>query len=242
MATSKQQILDQFEIVRRQRDSALRDLSYAQETIALLEAELTGVKYHGDLAYAKVADEQGISKRQIERSPGVSVTTATTWIDGVWLCSPDKTNILRLAEEAWEQNLHNPQSALLLVTEALKAGPVKKDRLRCMLFTAAVQLSARSLEPACAMVNECIHECGTDPRFNDIAGIAYYIRGRILLALKHYPSAYWDFSRAVLTKGYHEKVKKWQGYCETCILEGEGAEAVRDVESSPEDSKPQSMP
>lgn len=233
MASHKQKVLDQFEIIRRQRDAALRELSQAQEIITLLEAELTAAKYYGDLAYAKVADEQGISKRQIERTPEVKVTDATTWIDDIWLCTPENSNILGLAELSWAKNLHNPQSAILLVTEALKTISVTKDRVRCKLFLAALQFAAKALEPACALVNECIKECGTDPRFKDIAGIAYYIRGRIFLALKIYPSAHWDFSIAVFTKGYHEQVKKWQGYCETCILEGEGESGIQeDNESS----------
>lgn len=224
MATSKQQILDQFEIVRRERDAALRDLSQAQETIALLEAEIVAIKYYADLAYAKVADGQGMSKRQSERKAEVTVTREKMWIDDIWLRSAEHSNILRPAEEAWEKHLHNPQPAILLVTEALKTNPVKRDRLRCKLFLAAIQFSATSLEPACALVNECIQECGTDPRFKDIAGIAYYIRGRIFEAMKIYPNAHWDFSMAVLTKDYHDQVKKWQGHCASCILEAEGEE------------------
>ena len=223
-----QQLLDQFEIVRRQRDSALRELSQAQDTIIALEAELTAVKYHGDLAYAKVADEQGISKRQLEPKSEVKSTNAAPLIDDIWLCSPESANLLGPAEEAWQNNLHNPQSAILLVTEALKTKPVRKDRLTCKLFIAAIQFSAGMLEPACALVNECINEAGTDPRYKDLAGIAFYIRGRIFVAMKIYPAAHWDFSMAVLTKGYHEQVKKWQGYCETCILEGEGQESIQE--------------
>lgn len=232
-----QQILDQFEVVRRQRDSALKELSQAQDTITALEAEMTAVKYHGDLAYAKVADEQGISKRQFEPKPEGKTTNAAPWIDEVWLCNPEHANLLGRAEEAWQNNLHNPQSAILLVTEALKTKSVKKDRLTCNLFMAAIQFSAGKLEPACALVNEVINEAGTDPRYKDLAGIAFYIRGRIFAAMKIYPGAHWDFSMAVLTKGYHEQAKKWQGYCETCILEEEGRETIQeDVGSSTIDS------
>jgi hypothetical protein len=239
MMSLKQQVLDQFEIVRRQRDEALKDLSQAQETITILEAELAAIKYYGDLAYAKVADQQGISKIQVDRTHQVIVTSAMVWIDDIWLCSSEDTGILAPAERAWEGNLHNPQLAILLATQALKTKPVKKDRLRCKLFMAAIQLSAGSLESTCAGVNECIHECGTDPRFRDLAGIAYYIRGRIFVAMKLFPPAHWDFSKAVLTKGYHEQVKKWQGYCETCILEGEGEGMVGDdVASTTQDSSP----
>jgi hypothetical protein len=239
MTSFRQQILDQFEIVRRQRDAALWELSQAHETITILEAELTAAKYYGDLAYAKVADEQGVSKRQIERSPEVTTTNTVAWIDDIWLCSSDSTSILAPAEEAWRKNLHNPQSAILQVTEALKTKPVKRDRITCKLFMAAIQLSAGSLEAACALVNDCIKECGVDPRFRDIAGIAYYIRGRIFLAMKIFPSAHWDFSMAVLTKGYHGQVKKWQGYCETCLFEGEGQQAIKEViQSSPRDQNP----
>ena len=237
MPSSTQQILDQFHIVRRQKDTALRELSQAQETITVLDAELTALKYHGDLAYAKVADEQGVSKRQIERTPEVKSTGATAWIDDIWLCSPENTNLLGPAEKAWQENLHNPQSAILLVTKALKTKPVKKDRLLCKLFMAAVQLFAGSLEPACALVNECIKECEADPRFTEIVGMACYLRGRIFVAMKIFPAAHWDFSMAVLTKGYHEQAKTWQGFCESLIIEAEGENSTQyDTESISEAS------
>ena len=95
---------------------------------------------------------------------------------------------------------------------------------------AAIQFQARSLEPACALVNECIRECGTDPRFKDALGLAYYIRGRIFIALELYTSAHWDFSLAIFTKDYHEQAVSWQGYCESLILNNE--EPNSDTEST----------
>lgn len=237
MTTAKQQLFDLFEIIRRERDSALNGLSQAQETITLLEAEMTAAKYHADLAYAHVADEQGISKRQIERTTEPKAINSPAWINDIWLCDPANTDILGPAEEAWQANIHNPQSAILLVTEVLKTIEVTRDRLTCLLFQSAIQFSAGMLEPACASVNECINQCGTDPRYKDLAGIALYIRGRIFVAMKFYQVAHWDFSKAVFTKGYQEQVKKWQGYCETCILESEVQKAVRKgVESITMDS------
>lgn len=238
MTSYSQQILDQFEVVRRERDAAVRELSRAQETITVLEAEVTAIKYHGDLAYAKVADEQGMSKRQIERSPPeVKLTSATLWIGDIWMCTLENINILRPAEEAWRMNFANPQQAIVLATEALKTNLVKKERLRCKLFMSAIQFSAGSLEQACAMANDCIRECGTDPRYKNVAGIAYYIRGRIFMEMKLYSNAHWDFSMAVFTEGYHEQVKKWQGYCASRMLEEEGRETgEEDVASTSGDS------
>jgi hypothetical protein len=238
MTSAKQQIFDQFEVVRRQRDAAIRELSLAQETVTILEAEISALKYYGDLAYAKVAVELGPSERQIDRNPEVKVTRATAWIDDLWLCSPENNDILAPAEGAWQKNLHNPQAAILLATEALKTNLGKKDRLRCKLFLAAIQVSAGTLEPACALVNECIHGCGTDPRYKDIAGVAYYIRGRIFAAMKIYTTAHWDFSMVVLTPNYHELAKKWQGLCETWVYDQESGEPVQeDRASTPADSK-----
>jgi hypothetical protein len=237
MPASKHQILDQFHVVRRQRDTALRELSQAQETIAILDAELTALKYHGDLAYAKVADEQGVSKRQIERAPDVKFLDSTAWIDDIWFCSPENAKLLGPAEKEWKEHVHNPQAAIILVTEALKTNPIKQDRLTCKLFMAAIQFEAGQLEPACALVNECIRECGTDPRFKDTLGLASYIRGRIFVAMAIYPPAHWDFSVAVFTKNYHEQAIKWQGFCESLILQDEGLDPNEgDSESTSGDS------
>ena len=228
MSSSKYQILDQFHIIRRQRDTALRELSQAQEAIAILDAELTALKYHGDLAYAKVADEQGISKRQIERTPESKSMNSAAWIEDIWFCDPENAKLLGSAEKEWKEHVHNPQAAILLVTEALKTNPIKRDRLSCKLFTAAIQFLAGTLEPACALVNECIRECGIDPRFKDTLGLAYYIRGRIFVAMGIYPPAHWDFSVAIFTKNYHEQAIKWQGCCESLILQAEGVQPSED--------------
>lgn len=232
MSSLKYQILDHFEIVRRERDDALRRLSQAEETIRLLEAEVTTVKYHGDIAYAKVADEQGMSKSQIERIPFVEVTDSTAWIDEIWLCSPENKNLLGSVEEKWREHPQNPQSAIILATKLSDTKPVKQDRLKCKLLLAAVQFSAGSLELACALANDCIRDCGTEPRFKDIAGIGHYIRGRVFAAMKLFLNAHWDFSMAVHTKGYHDKVKNWQGFCDTCIVEENAEEMIPDDDRS----------
>lgn len=221
MSSSVEQILDQFHIVCRQRDSLSKQLSQTKDMVKLLEAEIAALKYHADLALAKAADEQGLSKGQIERTSGVKFIGPAAWIHDIWFCNPKNADLLGLAEKAWQENMQNPQSAILLITEALKTKLIKKDRVLCKLFLVAIQLFAASLEPAYALANECIEECRSDPRFTDLVGVACYLRGRIFLAMKIYPEAHWDFSMAVLTPGYHEQAKRWQGHCQSLLLEVE---------------------
>jgi hypothetical protein len=232
MSSLKDQILDQFEMVRRERDLALKRLKQAEETITLLEAEITASKYHGDLAYAKVAAERSLSKSQIGRPARVESTKPTVWIDEIWLCSSETAALLGHAEESWRNSLQNPQAAILLATQAAEKNLIKIERLRCKLFLAAVQFSAGSLELACTLATECIDECGIEPRFREIAGIGHYIRGRVFMAMDVYLSAHWDFSIAVHTEGYHDKIKKWQGLCESYGTEAEISEAIEHDDGS----------
>jgi hypothetical protein len=41
---------------------------------------------------------------------------------------------------------------------------------------------------------------------------------RVFLEIKSLRQAYWDFSLAIFTPGYHEHVKHFQDYTENCIL------------------------
>ncbi len=99
-------------------------------------------------------------------------------------------------------------------------------------------LSSGQIEIACANANEALRECGNNFLNRRLAGIAYYLRGRVFLQLKNFPQAYWDFSLAVLTPGYHEKAKHFQQYTENMILQENRRKAPRPSTDRPENMQP----
>lgn len=237
MSSVAEQVSDQFELIRRQRDAALRDLNQAQELNHILQAEIKTLRYHGDLAMGRLGNELALSKQQLDRPLEVKVDAPAEWIGNWWLCTEDTTSVLFAAESAWREDQSNPQSAINLASTALKTNLKMKERLRCRLFIAAVQLSVAQLVEACAIVNECIKDCGTDPRYRELFAVACYLRGRILTEMNVLYHAHWDFSIALLSSDYHEEAKLWQSRCEACILAYENGE-MTPVDSFQETTEP----
>ena len=234
MTSLKQELYNTFQSLINQRDRLRLELVHAQETISLLETEYNAAKYHGDEAFAQVADQLGVARHRFQPPDSIP---ATRWLDDLWLSVPDNATLLGAAEVAWEQNMTNPQTALNIVAQVLKGNTKTHEKIKCTLLISAIMLSSGQIEIACANANEVLRECGKNFFYRHLAGIAYYLRGRVFLELKCFRQAYWDFSLAVFTPGYHEKSKHFQQYTENMILQEAYREATR---SSPQ--RPENMP
>ncbi len=105
MASLKQELYYTFQSLIKQRDQLRLELVHAQETISLLEAEFNAAKYHGDEAFAQVADQLGVVRHKFHPPDFIP---ATRWLDDLWLAVPDNAGLLGEAEEAWEQSMTNP--------------------------------------------------------------------------------------------------------------------------------------
>ena len=217
MPSLKQQLYDTFQALVKERDQLRLEVSQAQEIISLLETEINAIKCHGDAAFDEVVETRKIARHTFEL---VSETSSTCyWLKDLWLSG--NMALLSPAEAAWKENVLNPQKALNLVGKVLNSNIKQCERIRCNLFVAAIMLATGNTEEACAGANGMLRLCGNDFRYRHLAGIAYYLRGRVFLEIKSLHQAYWDFSLAVFTPGYHERVKHLQHHTEALIWQEE---------------------
>lgn len=224
MPSLKQELFATFQSVLRQRDQARLGLARANETVSLLEAEIAAVKYHGDAAFAQLAEQQGIPRHRPQLDPDSD--PGSYWIDGVWLAGQEENaDLLGAAERSWKTNLMNPQESLNMAGLAAKGTANKADKIKCTLIVAAIKIASGQTgqtEVAGGLANEALAECETDFRFRQLAGMAHWIRGHVFLKLGCLNQAYWDFSLALFTRGYHDQAKYYQMYTENRILQRDG--------------------
>lgn len=224
MTSLKRELYETFRCLINDQDQLRLELSQAQETISLLETEINAINFHGDAAFAKIVDEMDIKRHTFELV--TDSISGSHWLSDIWLSEPSNAALLGEAEAAWKENMMDPQNALAVVGKVMKEINKTSERIRCNLFVAAVMLAMGKTEEACATANEVLHQCGTNFRRRHLAGIAHYLRGRIFLEIQSFRQAYWDFSLAVLTPGYHERVKHFQQYTENCCLQEQNQERV----------------
>ena len=216
MASLKQELYDIFQALINDRDQLRLEVTQAQEIISLLETEINALKSHGNEAFEKVADKMEITKHTFEL---VAESASTShWLRDIWLSEPSNAALLGAAEAAWEANMANPQKALNIVGKVLNGNTKQSERIRCNLLVSAIMLDAGRTEEACASANDALRQCGNDFKYKHLAGVAHYLRGRVFLEIKSLRQAYWDFSLAVFTPGYHEYAKHFQDYTENCVL------------------------
>jgi hypothetical protein len=216
MASLKQELYDIFQALVNDRDQLRLEVTQGQEIIGLLEMEINAIKSHGDEAFEKVADKMEITKHTFELVG--EPTSASHWLRDIWLSEPNNAALLGAAEAAWEANMTNPQKALNIIGKILNGNTKQSERIKCNLLVSAIMLDAGRTEEARASANDALRECGNDFRYKHLAGVAHYLRGRVFLEIKSLRQAYWDFSLAVFTPGYHGHVKHFQDYTENCIL------------------------
>jgi hypothetical protein len=216
MTSLKQELHDIFQALVNDRDQLRLEVTQAQEITSLLEMEINAIKSHGDEAFEKVADKMEITKHTFELV--AESTSACHWIRDIWLSEPSNVALLGAAEAAWEANMANPQRALNIIGKILNGNTKQSERIKCNLLVSAIKLDAGRTEEACTSANDALRQCGNDFRYKHLAGVAHYLRGRVFLEVKSLRQAYWDFSLAVFTPGYHGHVKHFQDYTEKCIL------------------------
>jgi hypothetical protein len=216
MASLKQELYDIFQALINDRDHLRLEVVQAHEVISLLETEINALKSHGDEAFEKVADKVEITKHTFDLV--AESTSASHWLKDIWLLEPSNAALLGAAEAAWEANMANPQKALNIIGKVLNGNTKQSERIKCNLLVSAIMLDTGRTEEACASANDALRQCGNDFKYKHLAGVAHYLRGRVFLEIKSLRQAYWDFSLAVFTPGYHEHAKHFQDYTENCIL------------------------
>jgi hypothetical protein len=225
MTSLKRELYDTFQSLINERDRLRLEVSQAQETVSLLETEISAINFHADAAFAKTVDEMEVKRLTFELV--TDSIPGSHWLSDIWLSVPSNAALLGEAEAAWKENIMNPQKALNIVGKVTAETRKTSERMRCDLFRAAVMLASGHTEETCAIANAVLHQCGSKSKYRHLAGIAHYLRGRVFLEIQSYRQAYWDFSLAVFTPGYHERVKHFQRHTENCYLQEQNDEQAR---------------
>ncbi|KAJ5106766.1 hypothetical protein N7456_003441 [Penicillium angulare] len=201
------------------------DLQKSNKKVDLLTAQLA--EYDVLLAHSQNRNADTPSSRpptfQIEErrseqdsySVSPKMNSPRVWIDDLWLCNDTENTPIQEAEAYWKNG--SPKNALEIVSQAIDSNPFLSpaEEIRCRVFGAAVlhsmgqfEVSSRRLEVI--LETAARYSILDDPRCKDIVGIAYYVFGRNSLEMGRFSEAYYLFSRALGTSGYHEKTREYQ--------------------------------
>lgn len=219
MTSLKRELYDSFQSLSKEGDRLRLELARAQDTISILETEIDAIKFHADAAFAKMAEQMKVPRHTFELT--TDTIPGSSWLKDIWLSQPSNVDLLGDAEAAWKEKLTDPREALHIAAQVCSETTNRSDVMMCSLFVAAAMLATGKTEEACAYANEVLRESGNHCHYKYIAGIAHYLRGRVFLEMHSFRQAYWDFSLAVFTPGYHERAKHFQKYSEMCCMDEE---------------------
>ena len=196
-------------------------LHFALETIEILDTQL--VEYDSLLAEAqsRLSGRTELSYPHTAtetRKPHVEASTDLAWIENIWLCSCQSSVFLGEAEEQWKSG--RPQQALIIAERVLSSKPNLKeaDKLKYRLFIAALVHYGGKYEESNELVDDALrviqHQCLINyAQAREVRGIAHFIQGKNLMGLKRWNLAYWAFSQALYTPGYHSKAQYLHKEC-----------------------------
>jgi tetratricopeptide (TPR) repeat protein len=212
------QLLVLFNQLADERNRLLQDLRYALDTINVLETQLAEYDCLLEQAQSRLSGRTDLTKPRISaeaQKPQVEPSTEVAWIDDTWLCSCQNSAFLGEAEAQWKAG--RPQQALIAASRALSSHPYLElaDKLKCRLFIAALVHYGSKYEESNERVDSVLRTIQEQPPANyaqarEVRGIAHFIRGRNLMGLKEWHLAYWSFSKALYTPGYHSKAQNLQ--------------------------------
>lgn len=181
----------------------LRDqLRYALETIEILENEIGAIKDRTLKILSKLAhiDETFESFPPAKESQD-------HWIADLWLRLPENGNLFGKIEDLWEQNVDNPQKALVELSRLKTWDELRENEwIWCSLLEATMQLHSGQTEEAVALLNMALRRC-QDHKFSQLRGIGHYFRARYFIIFDNYRTAYWDLCLAAGTDGYAGRIE-----------------------------------
>ena len=212
------QLLLQFNQLAEERDRLLQDLRYALDTIDILNTQLAEYDCLLEKAQSRLSERTDLSKPRLTNEPHkpqVEASSEVAWIEDTWLCSGENSALLGKAENQWRNG--RPQQALIAVSHILSthANLELADKLKCHLFIAALMHYGGKHKESNERVDSALRMIQEQPQVNyaqarEIRGIAHFIRGRNLMGLQEWQLAYWAFSKALYTSGYHSKAQYLQ--------------------------------
>lgn len=198
-----------------ERDTLRQCLHVALETINFLDTQLAEYNSLLENAQTRLSERTELSKSHTTtgmHKPQVESSTDLAWIENTWLCSRQTSAVFGEAEEQWKGG--RPQQALILVQRVLSSNSNlgTADELKCRLFMAALvhyggkhKESNKLVDTALRMIQD--QRRMTYSQAREIRGIAHFIQGKNLMGLRRWHMAYWAFSKALYTPGYHSKAQ-----------------------------------
>ena len=217
-------VLDSFNRLADERDKLNRDLIYAYETISTLSVQLGEYEFLLKEAQERIAKRTELSMGHLQPEPPksqVETNTAVDWIEDIWLCRSKDSALLGEAEAQWKNR--SPQQALITASQlpSTRAKAGKKlglvDQLKCHLLVAALLHFGGKYDESCDTIDmvrkttqEQVQVCISYAQTREIYGIGYFIEGKNLLGMRIWQLAYWSFSKALYTPGYHAKAQRLQ--------------------------------
>lgn len=211
------QLLHLFNQLADERNRLLQDLRYALDTIDILDTQLAEYDCLLEKAQLRLSDRTDISKPVANEAhkPQVAASTDVAWIEDTWLCSCQNSTLLGEAEDQWKDG--RPQQALITASHILSTQPNLElaDTLKCRLFIAALVHYGAKHKESNERVDLALRTIQEQAAVNysqarELRGIAHFIRGKNLMALEEWHLAYWAFSKALYTPGYHSKAQRLQ--------------------------------
>lgn len=209
------QVLIMLNQLTEERDTLRQCLHFALETIDILDTQLTEYNSLLGNAQTRLSERTELSNPHPTtdvHKPQVKTSTDLAWIEDTWLCSRQNSALLGEAEEQWKGG--RPQQALILVQRVLSSNSNLEaaDELKCRLFMAALVHYGGKHEESNTLVDTALRmtqdQCPmTYSQAREIRGIAHFIQGKNLMGMKRWHTAYWAFSKALYTPGYHSKAQ-----------------------------------
>lgn len=218
LSPDAKQLLILFNQLADERSRLLQDLHYALETIDTLDTQLAEYDCLLEKAQARLLERTDISKPRLPaeaHKPQVKPGADLAWIEDTWLCSCQNAPFLREAEDKWKDG--RPQHALITASRAHSNNPPLKiaDKMKCQLFIAALVHYGGKHEESNERVDSVLRMIQEQQQIDyaqarEVCGIAYFIQGKNLMGLEQWHLAYWAFSKALYTPGYHSKAQSLQ--------------------------------
>ncbi|KAL2011146.1 hypothetical protein VTN00DRAFT_3864 [Thermoascus crustaceus] len=203
-------LLALFTKVADERDKLRRDLGYALDTVEALEAQNAEYNFHLTQAQAHLVERQKNNQQWTaadSQRPIVEVTTEVAWIEDTWLCSLSNADLLGEAEMHWKKGYPH-------WTSSTSSCPCTLISISRTILNTAFSLQRGVQQVGSVrgrrLKNRRRHRIAYYRQARELGGIARFIRGKNLMALKPWDSAYWFFSRAPHTPGYHVKAQQLQ--------------------------------
>ncbi|BDD55144.1 hypothetical protein MPDQ_000633 [Monascus purpureus] len=212
LSTEAKHLLKTINELADERDRLTKDLQHALETIKTLQDKLA--EYDFLLKRARVRITQLRTTNSRPRGDAAKRPPSDPWIHHIWFCSSKSSELLGQTEHDWKSG--HPQRALYRLSTILSTRNLTlADHLMCKLLMAAIFHYTQNYNESNQLL-ESVLETTHGQLVRDysntmeLTGIARFIQGKNMAANENWNEAFWSFTKALYTPGYHTMAQKLQ--------------------------------